>query len=179
MADGEPKATKLLVNEHAATSKSTYFATSLRLNRAHKRKDIILEDHNGQAMRLWLHYIHPAPKNFPDARCLPEIDIKTIWLVIVAADKYGFDGKLAEDMQNCFSKWYDAKVDFTKTEDKFARQLALPCYFLNHARGFARTNEWLVYNHAGHITEDRPVRFRWKHMHLAPPDFVGTGICNS
>ncbi|KAF1951587.1 hypothetical protein CC80DRAFT_204343 [Byssothecium circinans] len=57
--------------------------------------------------------------------------------------------------------------------EDFARQLALPCYMFNHAHAFSQVTKWLAYNFAGHITEKRPQGFKWTHMHLSPPDFVG------
>ncbi|KAJ4299134.1 hypothetical protein N0V90_004378 [Kalmusia sp. IMI 367209] len=43
----------------------------------------------------------------------------------------------------------------------------------DYAEGFAAVTKWLAYNGVGHITEKRPRGFKWKHMHLCPPDFVG------
>lgn len=93
--------------------------------------------------------------------------------------EYGFNDTLAGGVQDFFRKRYDANVDFTEIEDKYARQLALPCYFIDHAEGFAKVTVWLAHNHKGHITEDTPVKFKWKHMHLTPPDFVVKCCCKS
>ncbi|KAF2133803.1 hypothetical protein P153DRAFT_274428, partial [Dothidotthia symphoricarpi CBS 119687] len=72
-----------------------------------------------------------------------------------------------------FDLWYKKNVHVGSLDDDLARQVALPCYMFDHASGFAEVTKWLAYNFAGHITEKRPKGFKWHHMRLAPPDFVG------
>ena len=97
--------------------------------------------------------------------------IARIWYIINAADKYLLDASI---LQGFFDNWYRKNVDITQMKHDFARQLALPCYMFDHAKGFAEVTKWLAYNFAGHITEKRPEGFRWKHIRLTPPDFVRT-----
>ncbi|KAF2634057.1 hypothetical protein P280DRAFT_414639 [Massarina eburnea CBS 473.64] len=90
--------------------------------------------------------------------------------MINAGDKYQFDGTI---LIGFFENWFAANVNMGSMDADFARQLALPCYMFDHAKGFSDITKWLAYNFGGHITENRPAGFRWKHMHLSPPDFVG------
>jgi hypothetical protein len=102
-----------------------------------------------------------------------DTDITRIWHIINAGDKYLL---LANILRSFFERWYAKNISMISMESDFARQLALPCYLFDHAQGFARVTEWLAYNFGGHITEKRPQGFKWKHMHLSPPDFVGKSI---
>jgi hypothetical protein len=99
-----------------------------------------------------------------------DTNIERIWHIINLADKYLIDRSILYDF---FANWYTANVKLAEMKVDFARQLALPCYMFDHAIGFAAITKWLAYNFAGHITENRPTGFKWKHMHLSPPDFVG------
>ncbi|KAF1848908.1 uncharacterized protein K460DRAFT_279288 [Cucurbitaria berberidis CBS 394.84] len=98
------------------------------------------------------------------------VDIDCIWHIINMGDKYLFDGEI---LQGFFKRWYAANNNLDQKGVDFARQLALPCYVFDHAQGFADVTKWLAYNAEGHITEKRPPGFKWKHLHLAPPEFVG------
>ncbi|KAF2280106.1 uncharacterized protein EI97DRAFT_368680 [Westerdykella ornata] len=111
---------------------------------------------------------------------LGAIDITTIWHVINAGDKYLFsdDEELADPAREFFKLWYAQNVDLDSfTPDlattTFARQLALPCHFFDHPEAFAAITKWLAYNCVGHIQESVPVKFKFVHLHLCPPDFVG------
>ena len=102
-------------------------------------------------------------------------DIARIWHIINAGDKYLLPANI---LRPFFEKWYAKNVSMVNMESDFARQLALPCYLFDHAQGFATVTKWLAYKFGGHITEKRPQGFKWKHVHLSPPDFVGKIILN-
>lgn len=99
-----------------------------------------------------------------------DTDITRIWHMINAADKYLFDTSI---LCGFFDLWYAKNINLSTLQDDMARQVALPCYMFDHAVGFAEVTKWLAYNHKGHITEQRPNGFKWTHVRLAPPEFVG------
>jgi len=194
-SDGRRSLTHFKV-EKSKLVKQEYFRSSLRFNSTFSHS-VRLKDDNIEAMRVWLVYIHAtndeevaneevekteeeraaaALKEDNKQKSLFQRDgvfdtnITRIWHIINLGDKYLFDSTL---LQGFFEKWYERNVDILRMEPDFARQLALPCYMFDHAVGFACITKWLAYNFKGHITEKRPPGFKWRHMHLCPPDFVG------
>ncbi|KAF2683130.1 hypothetical protein K458DRAFT_432492, partial [Lentithecium fluviatile CBS 122367] len=171
---------------------SEYFDNSLRLNKANGHESTILEGDDASAVHVWLTYI-PAAKKGGEERgeddrpfanvstdemsglfhkpAIHTTEIKCVWNVITAGDRYFFQASLLTDF---FSRWFakNIKID-DDLNPKFARQLALPCFMFDYAEGFVAITRWLAYNYAGQVTENRPRGFKWKHMHLCPPDFVG------
>ena len=195
------KDVKFKVDSEALKCYSEYFKASLRFNNKFGH-EVVLQDDDPAAIRVWLIYIHAAmehnesvdnksQENADDADDDPglnkipeqkqellfkmpgiiETKIQRIWNIINAGDKYLFDGAL---LSGFFQRWYHRNVDLSgsRADLDFVRQLALPCYMFDYAEGFSAVTKWLVYNCVGHITENRPPGFKWKHMHLCPPDFV-------
>jgi hypothetical protein len=175
---GTPSIVIFRVKKEVVTSKSEHFKRSLSFNRANGHGSLVLPDEDLSAMRICFLCMHDVPDDYWTDQILRAIDIGTIWELIVAADKYLFEGDLAEAIQQFFAKWYKSNVNLKVMEleaaKKFARQLAFPCHFFDHAVGFAMITKWLAYNFDGHVTELKPVSVKWTHMHLCPPDFVGT-----
>ncbi|KAL1610718.1 hypothetical protein SLS60_002388 [Paraconiothyrium brasiliense] len=185
------------VEKIAVTSFSQYFENSLRFNTKFGH-EVVLKDDDAGAMRVWLIYMHAAamyaakrpqgeiqnetvnekPKKIgaEDEESLfnspgvADTDITRIWHIINAGDKYLFDVSL---LCGFFKKWYAKHVNLANGDADLLRQLAFPCYMFDHAQGFSAVTKWLAYNFEGHITEKRPIGIKFKHMHLAPPDFVG------
>jgi hypothetical protein len=151
-------------------AKSAYFKANLSFNASHGHGNPRLQDDNIVAMHIWFLLMHDVA--YEDWDFKRSITITTIWHVINAADKYLIEGELAVAGKDFFDKWYQENVHTWSLDEDFARQLALPCHFFDHVKGFAKCTEWLAYNYAGHISELRPVSFKWKHLHLCPPDFV-------
>jgi hypothetical protein len=102
-----------------------------------------------------------------------DTDITRIWHIINAGDKYLLPAYILKPF---FEKWYAKNVNPISMDSDLARQIALPCYVFDYALGFTAVTKWLAYEFVGHITEKRPQGFKWKHMHLSPPDFVGKSI---
>lgn len=198
---GERKDVQFKVDSEALKCFSEYFKASLRFNNKYGH-EIVLQDESPIAMRVWLVYMHAALKHKEALENEPQeqlndveptkiaeqdqdalfknhyvinTNIFHVWDIINAGDKYLFDGTL---LSGFFKRWYDHNVDLGRrgVDKDFVRQLALPCYMFDHAEGFLAVTKWLVYNCVGHITENRPPGFKWKHMHLSPPDFVSTCI---
>jgi hypothetical protein len=169
-----------------------YFRKSILFNNKNGHATIELKDDNHLAIAAWLTYMHyehsngavgcadptDAEKQAKSAqqdavfakKKFVSVDIDTIWNIINVGDKYLFNGVI---LQGFFDRWYAAHSDMDAKGIDFARSLALPCLMFDHAQGFAAVTKWLAYNTAGHITEKRPKFFKWQHLHLAPPDFVG------
>jgi hypothetical protein len=201
---GQYLLTKFEVEEETLTSFSNYFEASIRFNTSYGH-DVELKDDDAGAIRVWLLYMQAA-KETAAKRLTPKgpradgyiakerkideatedilferegvatTDITRIWHIIDTGDKYLFDGAL---LIGFFERWYNRNVDLETMQPDFARQLALPCYMFDYAHGFAQVTKWMAYNIAGHITEKRPPGFKWKHMHLCPPNFVGMSLAHS
>jgi hypothetical protein len=185
----------------ALTTNSEYFSASLRFNSANGHQTLSLKDDNIDAMYIWLLYMqvakeneaatdHDEPQTHAKRRRLDthhsqshtsqeslfahpivkDTSIDTIWHIINAADKYLLDATI---LRGFFDRWYTKNVNIRFLDADLARQVALPCYMFDHASGFADVTKWLAYHHEGHITEKRPDGFKFEHMRLAPPDFVG------
>ena len=199
-AIGQRRLVNFKVEEKALTTNSEYFTASLRFNKANGHDDIELKDDDLNAIHIWLIYMQAA-KEKEDAEqehdgqnhakrrrqdgyedraaeqalfehsVVKNANIDHIWHIINAADKYLLDASI---LRGFFDLWYKKNVHIGFLEDDLARQVALPCYMFDHAEGFAEVTKWLAYNHEGHITEKRPEGFKWNHVRLAPPDFVGT-----
>jgi hypothetical protein len=179
--------TEALVNQCGPDG---YFRKSIRFNEVNGHSKIELKGDNECAMTVWLMYMHyehnkkanqgevdkdedESGQNAMFARLdfAKLVTMSMLWHIINAGDKYLFDGTI---LQGFFHRWYTAHSNLDKASPDFARTLALPCLVFDHAEGFAAVTRWLVYNATGHITESRPPGFKWKHVHLAPVDFVGT-----
>jgi hypothetical protein len=184
----------------ALTSNSEYFSASLRFNAANGHSDIELKDDDIDSMYVWLLYMqvaweaddsesedsqrHAQKRRRLDSSSsdraaeeklfnhpvVKDTTIDHIWHIINAADKYLLDASI---LRGFFDLWYKKNVQIRSLDADLARQVALPCYMFDHAAGFAEVTKWLAYNHEGHITEKRPEGFKWHHVRLAPPDFVG------
>ncbi|KAF1994875.1 hypothetical protein P154DRAFT_612660 [Amniculicola lignicola CBS 123094] len=72
-----------------------------------------------------------------------------------------------------FKRWYQKYTGTQEMNGFLASTLALPCAFIDLAEGFGEVTKWLAYNNGDHIREQRPPGFKWKHLHMSPPDFVG------
>ncbi|KAJ4349332.1 uncharacterized protein N0V89_007946 [Didymosphaeria variabile] len=195
--EGQRPIVRFKVEKSAVTCFSQYFENSLRFNTKFGH-EVILKDDDAGAVRVWLIYMHAAatyatkqPQSKMDSVCsngkpkkIAEVDgqrlfnspgvadtnITRIWHIINAGDKYLFDVSL---LCGFFEKWYAKHVNLARGDADLFRQLAFPCYMFDHAQGFSAVTNWLAYNFDGHITEKRPIGIKFKHMHLAPPDFVG------
>lgn len=197
-ARGPGSLIKFKADKEKLKKNSEYFAISLRFNDAHGPHPVELKDDDIGAMRVWLWYLHAmkARKEVAgDDKAVGEnkvedeedtaeqdalfrhagihdTDIRRIWEIITTGDKYLFNASI---LRGFFKRWYskNANEDAFIRDPEFAREVALPCYMFDYAEGFAEVTKWLAYNNAGHIKEKRPAGFKWKHMHLCPPDFVG------
>ena len=169
--DGTQSVTEFEVKQAYMVEKSEYFAASLRFNQANGHSQVVLEGDNIQAMYIWLACFHGVPLyNLWTRPLVQDADIETIWHLISACDKYQFDGNI---LRPFFLKWYNENVTASTLDCDFAAQVAMPFHFFDHIMGFARTTKYLAYNNEGHIRESKPKGFRWAHLHLCPPDFVG------
>lgn len=155
---------------------SSFFRGCLAFNSSNAHNGPVLHDDNIQALHIWFLCMHGVAYADFDPSLKRNISIETIWHVIHAADKYLFDKQLGWAGQNFFYDWYTEHVEKAKLDNDFASQLAFPCHFFDHAEGFAKVTKWLAYRHPGHITEKKPISFKWKHLHLCPPDFVGKSV---
>jgi hypothetical protein len=196
---GQRRLVKFKLEAKALTTNSEYFSASLRFNQANGHRALSLIDDNIDAMYVWLLYMqvtkenediedHDEGQNHAKRRRLDtdqshtsqeslfahpivkDISIDVIWHIINAADKYLLDASI---LRGFFDRWYTKNVNIRFLDADLARQVALPCYMFDHATGFAEVTKWLAYHHEGHITEKRPDGFKFEHMRLAPPDFVG------
>ncbi|KAF2654408.1 hypothetical protein K491DRAFT_679674 [Lophiostoma macrostomum CBS 122681] len=172
--NGKRTSTAFKVKSDVLKEKSQHFRSNIKFNKTGGFNHIRLEDDEIKAMRICFKLLHSTDEE----EAIPEVVIRNItiaeiWGLVVACDKCFFDDELEPPLISLFEKWYDANVDMTKMHEDYARQLALPCVFFDHAEGFAAITKWLAYNCDGHISEKRPINLKWKHMHLCPPDFVG------
>ncbi|KAJ4372991.1 hypothetical protein N0V83_003282 [Neocucurbitaria cava] len=168
-----------IIEKDVLVAQSKYFKASFRFNEEHGPHAIHLEGDGLAAIQTWLYILHGS-KLALDVRAdvLAKFQARDIWDIIVAADKYQFKISL---MNSFFEKWYKvhvkAKLACSDQNDKdvwdLARIVVLPCALFDYAEGFAEVTKWLAYNSRGHIAEKRPEGFKWEHIHLAPPDFVG------
>lgn len=171
---------KFTVSKDKVMSKSRYFRANISINESGKHGDPVLEDDNILAMHIWFLCMHDIPYGDWSPTFKAKIDIKAIWHVINAADKYRFDDKeLGAAGESFFDWWYDDYMeefcgDLDEVGEQRLRSLAMPCHFFDHVSAFAKITKWLVYNCPGHISEEKPVKFKWDHLHLCPPDFVST-----
>ena len=106
---------------------------------------------NLAALEIWLRLLHG---------CLDttkvEASISTIWNLLVLAQKYGFDGHCPE-LKDWFSAWYEGNIaKHGSIAEMTCRELLYPCYYFNHAPGFAAVTKHLAYNMRGHIEEHMP-----------------------
>lgn len=142
-----------------------YFAAHWRY---HQNKDNILFDGETHlSMEVWLASFHGT---VPDR--LRNISITEIWHVIDAGERYKFP--LTKLLKDFFDAWYN--INATNLTEELAGQLALPCFVFDNAKGFSKVTSWMIYNFPGHITENRPMKIKYEHIHLAPPEFVGTSL---
>lgn len=103
------------------------------------------------ALEIWLRLLHG---------CLDKTklgaSISTIWNLLVLAQKYNFDGHCPE-LKDWFFAWYAENIATRGTIGEVTcRELLYPCYFFDHAPGFAAVTKHLAYNMRGHIEEHMP-----------------------
>jgi len=156
--------TDFKVSKEKLITKSEYFRGMFRYSKSDKTT-AELEGDTRVSMELWLRVLHEDALGH-----LHEMPRMEIWHVIRAGDKYIFNFK---DLRPWFDEWYDRNVEEQELDSEIARELAFPCWVFDHAVGFAHVTKWLVYNFPGHITEQNPIGPKYRHIHLAPPDFVG------
>jgi hypothetical protein len=103
------------------------------------------------ALTIWLQLLHG---------CLdkPKMDagIATVWNLLVVTQKYNFDGHCAE-LKEWFIAWYAENVTKPGTiSNILCCELLYPCYYFDHAEGFAAITKHLAYNVCGHIEDQMP-----------------------
>jgi len=103
------------------------------------------------ALEIWLRLLHG---------CLDKtevgVSISTIWNLLVLAQKYNFDGHRPE-LKEWFFAWYAENIaKHGSINELTCRELLYPCYFFDHAPGFAAVTKHLAYNMRGHIEEHMP-----------------------
>lgn len=103
------------------------------------------------ALKIWLRLLHGCLD-----RTKVSASISTIWNLLVLAQKYNFDGH-CQELKDWFSAWYAENIAKPGSigEDT-CRELLYPCYYFNHAPGFAAVTKHLAYNMRGHIEEKMP-----------------------
>jgi hypothetical protein len=199
--NGQRFSARFKADKEKLIQNSGYFKASLRSNHNLGPHAICLQADDVGAMRVWLFYLHaakvqdeneqedevknnsknedeedPAERVEQDSLFqrsgIRDTNIAQIWGIITAGDKYLFNASI---LHGFFKRWYrkNVRVEAFSEHKDFAKKLALPCFMFDYAKGFAEVTKWLAYNNAGHITEKRPEGFKWQHMHLCPPDFVG------
>ena len=64
-----------------------------------------------------------------------------------------------------FAIWYSAQgFDKKELDILEQRRLLFPCYYFDHAEGFARATRFLAYRVSGHIQEDNPIEHDKLHL---------------
>jgi hypothetical protein len=110
-----------------------------------------INDDDPAAFEIWLRLFHGC---LDKARM--EASISTVWNLIVVAQKYDFDAHCPE-LRDWFSAWY--KENFAKhgsLSNPTCQELLYPCYYFDHAPGFAAITKYLAYNMSIHIQEEMP-----------------------
>jgi len=100
------------------------------------------------ALKIWLQLLHGTL----DKTSL-EVDIASVWHVLVLARKYDFDA-LGEGAKKWFQQWYNQRAG--KLTTLHCRELIYPSYTFDSAQAFAAITKQLAYNIDGHIQESRP-----------------------
>jgi hypothetical protein len=134
-------------------SKNKYFnRVSFSKSFADTGKDFYeVKDDDPAALEIWLRLFHGClEKTKMDA------SIANIWNLLVLAQKYDFDGHSPE-LRDWFFAWYEENVaKHDSIEERTCQELLYPCYYFDHAPGFAAITKHLAYNSVGHIEEHRP-----------------------
>lgn len=107
-----------------------------------------LKEDDPNALKIWMQLLHGSLDTSSY-----QVDIATVWQVLIVARKYDFD-VLETEARGWFTRWYNIHASRFSVAD--CRELLYPCYSFNEARSFAAVTKRLVYNVAGHIEERRP-----------------------
>ena len=85
-----------------------------------------------------------------------------MWHLVVAGDKNNLNNT---DLKTWFAEWYAVhKVDSIEPRD-----LLLPCWWFDHAEGFACATKTLIFNEVDQISVTNPIKLTIYHL---PPCII-------
>jgi hypothetical protein len=103
------------------------------------------------ALEIWLRLLHGC---LDKARM--DASISSVWNLVVIAQKYDFDAHCPE-LRQWFFAWYAENIAKHRgISNSICQKLLFPCYYFDHAPGFAAVTKHLAYNMCTHIQEEMP-----------------------
>lgn len=110
-------------------------------------------NHGNVNLEVWFRTWHGTMN-----KAMEDLPTNEVHKAIAAGDMYQFK---ANDLRPWFDKWILTHMPKSLVDHA---EKAFPCYYFDHAAGFAKATRYLVYHSVGHISESycsAPI-----HMHL-------------